>query len=85
MLPLVQNAPMLDTIEPETKRYLKKVMQTVFVGLFWMFAQVIAGIFFELGFVQNGFSVGNIIYYILFIASLSWLIFYFYKMWKDGK
>lgn len=76
---------MFDTIEPETKSYLKKIMTTVFVGLFWMFGGVIAGIFFELGFVENGWSIGNVIFYTSFLGTMIWLILYFKKMWKGGK
>lgn len=73
---------MFDKVEPEARHYLKQVMRTIFVGLFWMFAQVIAGIFFELGFVKGGLSTTNIIYYGIFIITLIALIFYFVKVWQ---
>jgi hypothetical protein len=76
---------MLDTIEPETKRYLKNVMTTVFVGLFWMFANVIAGIYFELAFIQGKLNIGNIIYFAIALVSFIFLVRYFIKMWTTTK
>jgi hypothetical protein len=73
---------MFDRVEPETRLFLKKIMNTLFIGLFWMFAQVIFGIFLEFGFIQNGFSITNMIYYTLLLASLAWLIYYMYKLWN---
>jgi hypothetical protein len=73
---------MTDLIEPETKRYLKKIMQTVFVGLFWMFANVIVGIFLELGFVNNGLTLSNILYFSISFITLVLLVWYFIKMWS---
>jgi hypothetical protein len=73
---------MFDKVEPEARHYLKQVMRTIFIGLFWMFAQVIAGIFFEFGFVDGGLSTANIIYYTIFVITLVALIFYFVKVWQ---
>ncbi len=75
---------MSDFMEPETRKYLKKVMQTVFVGLFWMFANVVCGIFLELGFVEKSLSLGNIIYFTIALTTLVLLVRYFIKMWKNG-
>jgi ABC-type spermidine/putrescine transport system permease subunit II len=72
---------MFDKIEPETRKYLKKVLNTLFIGLFWMFANVIFGIFLEYGFVQGAFTLKNIIYYSVALTTLVWLISYFIKLW----
>jgi hypothetical protein len=74
---------MFDKIEPETRKYLKKVMNTLFIGLFWMFANVIFGIFLECGFVEGALSLKNIVYYGLALATLVWLIRYFVRLWGN--
>ena len=35
--------------DPEVKRYLKKIIQTISWGLLWLMAGVTGGIYFELG------------------------------------
>ncbi len=76
---------MFNAIENDTKIYLKQVLKTVFIGLFWMFANVIIGIFYEFGFVDNSLSIGNIVYFILAFISLVFLILYFIKLWRKPK
>lgn len=73
---------MFDTVDPQTKLYLKKVMKTIFIGLFWMMANVVAGIFFELGFVDGTLSTANIIYFAISLITLVFLIRFFIKLWK---
>lgn len=75
---------MFDTMEPETKHYLKKVMNSLFIGLFWMFANVIAGIFLELGFIGKTVSTANIIYYSCLLISLFFLLRWYWRVWKNG-
>ncbi len=76
---------MFDTIEPETRDYLKKIMKSIFVGLFWMFANIMAGIFLECGFVGQKLSTTNIIFYTVLFVSFLFLIRWYYLIWKDGK
>ncbi len=74
---------MLQTVENDTKVYLKKIMTTIFVGLFWMFAHVIAGIFLGYALIGNKLNLGNYIYYSLLLVSFAWLIYYYIKLWKS--
>ncbi|RYZ20281.1 MAG: hypothetical protein EOO16_17200 [Chitinophagaceae bacterium] len=70
-------------MEYETRRYLKKVLNTLFVGLFWLIAQFVFGIFFAGAFPIGGrVDAVNIIYYCFFALSLAGLIWYFYRTWR---
>ena len=72
----------MDMFEPDTKDFLKKIIQSVFVGLSWMFVNMTAGIYFGLLFVYDSISIGNIIFYIFFVVSLAFLVWFYYKTWK---
>lgn len=69
-------------MEPEVKKYLKKVLNSFFIGAFWLIAITTAGIFFKLGFVANGFRWYNIIFYLMAAFSLLVLIRYYSRVWK---
>lgn len=69
-------------MEPEVKKYLKKVLNSFFVGAFWLIAIATAGIFFKLGFVRDGFKWYNIVFYFIAVTSLFFLIRYYYKVWN---
>jgi hypothetical protein len=72
----------MDMMEPEVKDFLKKVIQSVFLGLLWMMVNMIAGIFFGLMFINDRVSAGNIIFYIFLTLSLAGLLFFYYRTWK---
>lgn len=69
-------------MEPEVKKYLKKVLNSFFVGAFWLITIATAGIFFRLGFVSDGFKWYNIVFYFIAVTSLFFLIVYYYKVWN---
>lgn len=69
-------------MEPEVKKYLRKVLNSFFVGAFWLISISTAGIFFELGFVGDGFEWYNVVFYLAAILSLVFLIRYYSKVWK---
>lgn len=68
--------------DPEVKKYLKKVIQTISWGLLWLMAAVTAGIYFELGYTSGKPVIGTILFYAGLVISLFLLIRYLYKLWK---
>lgn len=70
-------------IEPDIRRFLWKVVYTLIVGMLWLFVNLIAGIYYELGIVHHGISITNIVYYIFLLLSIAALLWYYYKVWKD--
>lgn len=69
-------------MDPEVKRYFRQIVNSFSVGLLWMMLIVLLGIFLKLGYIQSGLRWYNIVFYLFFIASLSALIYFFYRVWK---
>jgi hypothetical protein len=75
---------LFERVEPETRIYLKKILKTMALSLGWMFANVIFGLALELGYVDGGVSVGNIIYYLFSVTCLVLLVIWLVKTWGKG-
>lgn len=69
-------------MEPEVKKYLKKVLNSFFVGAFWLITIATAGIFFRLGFIGDGIKWYNVLFYVVAILSVFFLVRYYSKVWK---
>jgi hypothetical protein len=69
-------------MEPELRRYFRKIMNSFSYGLMWMMAVMIAGIYFRLGVINDGVAWYNVLFFVLAFASFCGLIYYFYKTWK---
>ena len=71
-------------MDPEVKRYFRKIINSFSAGLLWLVVIATAGIFFRLGEMGNGIHWYNIVFYISLIASLFFLLRYYYRLWKNG-
>jgi len=69
-------------IEPEAKLFLKKILLSLFLGLFWLMLNMTFGIFFSMMEISEKITAGNIFFYSFFIISLAALIWFYYKTWK---
>jgi hypothetical protein len=69
-------------MDPEMRRYFRKIMSSFSWGAMWLISISTLGIFFQLGFVAEGFKWYNILFYVILIGSLVMLLRYYYKMWK---
>ncbi len=69
-------------MEPETQDFLKRIVQTVSVGMLFMLLHMTFGLYLNWGFFEGSPTIGNIIYYIIFLASLGGLIYFYYRLWK---
>jgi ABC-type spermidine/putrescine transport system permease subunit II len=72
----------MDLLEPELKDFLKKIIQSVFIGLAWMTVNMIAGIFLGWMFVGDRLTGGNIIFYLFLVSSLILLVRFYFRIWK---
>ncbi len=70
-------------VEPEVRDFLKKILQSVFFGLFWMMLNMTLGIFFGWMFVGERLNAGNICFYLFAAGSLAWLVRFYYRTWKN--
>lgn len=69
-------------MEPEVQEFLKRIMQTISMGLLWMLINMTAGIYFGLAFFDDTPTWKNYIYYVCFIITLVLLLVYFRNKWK---
>jgi hypothetical protein len=69
-------------MEPEVKTFLKKIVSTIFIGIFWLILNMTFGIYFGLLFIEDRIRIGNILFYLFLIASLVLLIRFYYRTWK---
>jgi len=70
-------------MEPKIIQYLKRIIKTITVGILWMAINVRFGIMDNYAFFEDKVSLSNILFYIFFFTSSSFVGFYIYKIWKD--
>ena len=70
------------TMEPEVVAFLKRVALSIFLLFSWLAVTVVIGLKFNLAFINNAVSAGNILFYVWMIASLISLLLYLIKIWK---
>jgi hypothetical protein len=71
-------------MEPEVRKYLRKILNSLFVGLLWLSVNVLAGLYWGWGIINGKLSMGNILFYLWFLLSLAALLWYYYKVWKSN-
>lgn len=69
-------------MDPELKKYFRKVMYSFFFGLMWLAVNVTAGIYFELAYSNELPLVFIILFYAFLLISLIALLRYYYNTWK---
>lgn len=72
-------------MEPEVKAFLILIIQSLSMALVWMMLNMTIGIYFNLAFFEGQVSIWNILYYLFFLGTLTWLVIYFKKKWKGFK
>lgn len=71
-------------MEPEVREFLKRISLSLGMGILWMALCSTFGIMYNLAFFENGVHIGNIIFYIFFLASIPALIIFYLKLWKNN-
>jgi hypothetical protein len=69
-------------MEPEVREFLQRVSFSIGIAAAWMFINSTAGIWFDLAFIHDHVSVGNIIFYIWFVASIVIMIWMYMRLWR---
>lgn len=69
-------------MEPEAQDFLKRIVQTVSVGILFLLLHMTFGLYLNWAFFEGAPRIGNIIYYIIFLASFAGLIYFYYRLWK---
>ena len=70
-------------MDPAIKKYFKKIISSFSIGLLWLFSTSTAGIYYKLGFINEGLVWYNWLFYLIAAVSFCLLLFYYYKSWKD--
>jgi NADH:ubiquinone oxidoreductase subunit 3 (subunit A) len=69
-------------MDPEVKRYFRKIMNSFSVGLLWMLFTVTTGLYFDLAIVHNGIEWYNIVFYAIALITFLGLVYYLYRVWS---
>lgn len=70
-------------MDPQIRRYFKKIMNSFSIGLLWMLTMATVGFYFEAALIDGSLRWYNIVFYLVFLASLVFLLRFFYRTWKD--
>lgn len=70
-------------MDPEVTKYFKKIINSLFAGLMWLFINITAGIYFELAYSKRYSSFVHILFFAWLILSLVLLLWYLYKVWHN--
>ena len=72
-------------MDPDIKAFLLLIVNSLSMGILWMFVNMTFGIYFGFAFFENTPTIGNFIYWIFLIISFIFLIRYYKKKWKGWK
>jgi hypothetical protein len=68
--------------DPEVKKYFRKIINSIFLGMMWLMSGVTAGLYFGLAYRGDISIIYNILYYVLMAGTLALLLRYLYRTWK---
>ena len=71
--------------DPQVRKYFRKILNSIGYGLAWMFACMIAGIYYRLGYAGDHPVWYTLLFYILATVTLLLLVRYLFKTWKTAK
>lgn len=69
-------------MEPEAKKYLLKVLNSLSFGLLWLALNVLGGLYWGYAIIENKLSLSNILYFAWFVLSLIALLYGYYRIWR---
>jgi len=68
--------------DPDVKKYFRKILNSFGLGALWLLVITTMGLAFRLGIVENGLRWYNVLFYVIFLVSLSLLVLFFYRAWR---
>lgn len=68
--------------DPDVKKFLLKVLNSISMSLLWLMAGATGGIYYELGYSAGKPVIYTILFYAGMLISLLFLIRYLYNTWK---
>jgi hypothetical protein len=70
-------------MEPDAREFLVRITKSISMVVLWMLVNMTFGVFFDFAFIHSSITLGNITFYIFFLGSLSALVWYLLKVWKQ--
>ena len=68
--------------DPEVKHYFRKIANSFAVGALWLLLVGLSGFAFGLAVFKNSVRWYNLVYYSVFLVSLSLLLLFYYRLWR---
>jgi len=69
-------------MDPEVRRYFKKIMNSFFLTILWLLSVATAGLYFRLGIIDGGWQWYHVVFYLVGFATLVLLLRKLYRIWK---
>ncbi|MFT4152517.1 hypothetical protein [Parafilimonas sp.] len=69
-------------MEPGIRVFFKRLATTIAMFVLWMIINMVAGIKYKYALFEDGFTAGNIVFYIWAPASFAALIIFYIRLWK---
>ncbi len=71
-------------MEPEMVEFLKKISLSILIVLTWLGIICITGIKGDNAFIEGDIRLGNVLFYVWFVISTTFLVLAIRKIWKDA-
>jgi len=68
-------------MEPDTRKYLLKVLHSLGYGSLWLALNVLGGLYWGYGIINGKLTIYNILFFAWFVLSLTALLYYYYRTW----
>ena len=69
-------------MEPDVRKYLYKVLNSLCYGLLWMGLNVLGGLYWGYAIVNSRITIYNVLFFSWFVLSLAVLLYFLYRTWK---
>lgn len=69
-------------MEPVVKEYLLRIVNTIAMAGLCLMLNIIAGIKYELAFIEDKLQWKNVAFYLFLLISLTALVLYIIKIWR---
>ncbi|HET9826149.1 MAG TPA: hypothetical protein VFP87_12505 [Chitinophagaceae bacterium] len=73
---------MAQGMEPEAKKYLLKVLNSLCFGMMWLSLNVLGGLYWGFAIIEDKLSLPNILFFTWFLLSLAALLYCYYRIWR---
>jgi hypothetical protein len=68
--------------DPEVKRYFRKITNSFAMGALWLLLIGLPGLAFKLAIFKDAVRWYNLVFYGVFLISLSLLLLFYYRLWR---